>query len=425
MKLQERRAALETTKLQSRQIRLTAWLDELSASQPVFAELLSESPATQEERGYFHTLREICQQPDSWEQTALEVSIRLDDLRGSLAGCGSVVLTGSGSSEYAAACLHPLLQESLNMPAQSVGSGSILLHERSSLPPGPLCLVSLARSGNSPESAGVLELMLDIAPEVSHLIVTCNAEGQLASLAAEDPRLQLVVLDDSTNDRSLVMTSSFTNMVVAGRALAHLDDPAGYQSSASALADAARNLLRDYAGELRAIANGPFRKAVYLGSGCRHGAAREAALKLLEMLDGRLTSFAETCLGLRHGPMCAIDGATLVVCFLSSDPLRRAYETDLLDELQRKGIGWRRVIVGRDIPAELLMEGDLGVELQGVDSLADDDLALLDVLVSQLIGFFRCLGDGLKPDSPSTSGVISRVVNDFTVHRRGQEGQGA
>jgi hypothetical protein len=31
----------------------------------------------------------------------------------------------------------------------------------------------------------------------------------------------------------------------------------------------------------------------------------------------------------------------------------------------------------------------------------------------------------LKPDSPSTSGVISRVVNDFTVHRRNHEGQGA
>jgi tagatose-6-phosphate ketose/aldose isomerase len=226
------------------------------------------------------------------------------------------------------------------------------------------------------------------------------------------------VLDERTNDRSLVMTSSFTNMVMAGRALAFLDDPAGYRSSVNALAEAARHLLLNYAGKLRAIAQGPFRKAVYLGSGCRHGAAREGALKLLEMLDGRLTSFAETCLGLRHGPMCAIDGATLVVCFLSSDPLRRAYETDLLDELQRKGIGWRRVIVGKDIPPELLMEGDLGVELQGVANLADDDLAVLDVMVSQLIAFFRCMGDGLKPDSPSASGVISRVVNDFTVHRR-------
>jgi tagatose-6-phosphate ketose/aldose isomerase len=420
----ERTVALETTQSHSKPERLQSWLGNLSSHQAVFAGLLKESADTQKERGYFHTVHEICQQPCTWEQTAQEVSGRLADLRESVTGCASVVLTGSGSSEYAADCLHPMLQEVLRLPAQSIGSGSILLHERASLPPGPLCLVSLARSGNSPESAGVVELMLDIAPEVRHLILTCNAKGQLASLAAENARLKCVVLDESTNDRSLVMTSSFTNMVIAGRALAYMDDPAGYQSSVSALADAARHVLLDYAGELSTIAQGPFRKAVYLGSGCRYGAAREGALKLLEMLDGRLTSFAETSLGLRHGPMCAIDGATLVVCFLSSDPLRRAYEADLLDELQRKNIGWRRVIVGRDIPPELLMKGDLGVELQGVGSLADDDLAVLDVMVGQLIGLFRCMGDGLKPDSPSTSGVISRVVNNFTVHRRKSLEQG-
>jgi tagatose-6-phosphate ketose/aldose isomerase len=423
--LKERSVALENVKLHSKPERPASWSGELASHQPVFAELLRPAVAEQIRRGYFHTVQEICQQPDTWEQTAREVSARFADLRESLTGCGSVVLTGSGSSEYAAACLHPLLQEALGLPAQTVDSGSILLHERASLPPGPLCLISLARSGNSPESAGIVELLQAIAPEVRHLILTCNAEGQLAGLAAEDPRLREVVLDERTNDRSLVMTSSFTNMVIAGRALACLDQPQRYLANVNALARAARHILLDYAGELNAIANGPFRKAVYLGSGCRHGAAREAALKLLEMLDGRLTSFAETCLGLRHGPMCAIDGATLVVCFLSSDALRRSYETDLLDELQRKGIGWRRVIVGRDIPPELLLEGDLGVELRGVDELADDDLAVLDVMVGQLIGLFRCMGEGLKPDSPSASGVISRVVNDFTVHRRKEQEQDA
>ena len=425
MKLKKRSAALETTKLQPKPEPLESWLGDLSAGQPVFAELLKESAATQKERGYFHTIHEICQQPGTWEQTSLEVADRLDDLREALSGCDSIALTGSGSSEYAADCLHPMLQRVLHLPAQSIGSGNILLHERAALPPGPLCLISLARSGNSPESAGVVDLMLDIAPEVRHLILTCNANGQLARLAAQNPRLKCVVLDDSTNDRSLVMTSSFTNMVTAGRALAYLDDPAGYRASVSALAEAGRGVLLDYAGELQAIAQGPFHKAVYLGSGCRYGSAREAALKLLEMLDGRLTSFAETALGLRHGPMCAIDGATLVVCFLSSDPLRRAYETDLLDELRRKGIGWRKVIVGKDIPPELLSDGDLAVELKGVEGLADDELAVLDVMVGQLIGFFRCMADGLKPDSPSASGVISRVVNDFTVHRRKQQEQSA
>jgi len=416
---------LDTAKLQSTPERLASWFRELAGQQPVFADLFSPPLDGQLRRGYCHTLREICQQPDTWEQTAQEVAGRLDDLRAALEGCNSVVLTGSGSSEYAAACLHPLLQEALGLPAQTVDSGSILLHERAALPPGALCLISLARSGDSPESTGIVELMQAIAPEVRHLVLTCNAHGQLAGLAAENPRIQQIVLDEATNDRSLVMTSSFTNMVIAGRALAALDDPRRYVAETEALSNAARYLLREYAGALHTIANGPFRKAVYLGSGCRHGAARESALKLLEMLDGRLASFAETCLGLRHGPMCAIDDATLVVCFLSSDPLRRSYETDLLDELQRKGIGWQRVIVGCGIPPELLLAGDVGVELRGACELADDDLAVLDVLVGQLIGLFRCIGEGMKPDSPSESGVISRVVNDFTVHRRREQERGA
>jgi len=38
--------------------------------------------------------------------------------------------------------------------------------------------------------------------------------------------------------------------------------------------------------------------------------------------------------------------------------------------------------------------------------------------VGQLLAFFRCLSAGLRPDSPSDDGVISRVVGDFAIHRR-------
>ena len=60
---------------------------------------------------------------------------------------------------------------------------------------------------------------------------------------------------------------------------------------------------------------------------------------MLEMTDGRVKTFPETYLGLRHGPMCAIDDDALVVCFLASDPVARAYEVDLVRELDRKKLG--------------------------------------------------------------------------------------
>jgi len=50
------------------------------------------------------------------------------------------------------------------------------------------------------------------------------------------------------------------------------------------------------------------------------------------------------------------------------------------------------------------------------EHLGDDNLPVLDVIVGQLLAFFRCLQEGLRPDSPSESGVIHRVVQGFTLH---------
>ena len=38
-------------------------------------------------------------------------------------------------------------------------------------------MVSLARSGDSPESGGALSLLLALEPEIRHLVLTCNEAG--------------------------------------------------------------------------------------------------------------------------------------------------------------------------------------------------------------------------------------------------------
>jgi len=227
-----------------------------------------------------------------------------------------------------------------------------------------------------------------------------------------------VVLDERTNDRSLVMTSSFTNMVLAGRLLALTRDAAGYRARVSALARQAADMLLGPADALARIARSEYRTAVYLGSGNRYGAAREAALKMLEMTGGRVKTFPETYLGLRHGPMCAIDDGALVVCFLSSDPVIRAYEVDLVRELNQKKLGAQKVLVGPGASADIVSPGDVVIDPPGLAGIADEDAPVLDVLVGQILAFFRCLHIGLRPDAPSDEGVISRVVGDFAIHRR-------
>lgn len=391
------------------------WLTTLASLEP-WRELLEPAPEQREAAGYGHTLAEICQQPETWTATARQVIEARAGLVEPLKDSQWLVITGSGSSQYAGECIHPALQVDLGIPALTLGGGWLLVEGTRAVPPArPGLLVSLARSGDSPESGGVAELFLGAEPRVKHLIVTCNARGRLASCFSGDPRVMVLLLDDRTNDRSLVMTSSFTNMVIAARALGFLGDPGAFEKLVDGLASAAKLLLLNQAGVLAGVARGSFKKAVYLASGCRFGAARECALKMLEMNSGRIPTMPETYLGVRHGPMCVIDRETLVVCFLDSNPLARRYEEDLVTEINRKGLGARKLIVGANIPSALLTGDDVALEIPGAAALGDANVPVLDVMVGQLLAFFRCLAGGLRPDKPVT-GIINRVVDSFTVY---------
>jgi tagatose-6-phosphate ketose/aldose isomerase len=401
-----------------------SWLAVLAERVPAFS-LLSASEDEQQQRGYRHTLREILQQPVTWLETAAGLGPRLALVQRNLdwvlgnGAPGAIILTGSGSSVYAGECLAPALQSRLGLTVRAVAGGEILIDPAAWLAArGSSLVVSFARSGNSPESCGVLDTVLEAAPEVRHLVITCNRQGRLATSYGNDPRVSTLVLDDKTCDRSLVMTSSFTNMVLAGQALGATRSFAAYEKEAMNLAEAAAEILVEHGDALRAVAESDFRSAVFLGTGCRFGSAREGALKMLEMTSGGVPTFPETYLGLRHGPMCAVDDRTLVVCFLARDPVTRAYEMDLIRELSRKRLGVRRVIVGADVPDELRVAGDLVVDTASMAEASDEAAPVLDVLVGQVLAFFRCLSMGLHPDVPSAAGVINRVGEGFVIHGR-------
>jgi tagatose-6-phosphate ketose/aldose isomerase len=388
--------------------------------------LLEPSPDVQLAKGYGNTLREIYQQPVTWRETA-RAMVEIREVLGATlveAGIpdrgGSIVITGSGSSLYAAECLSLPLQEALRVSVSAVPAGLVLTHARGCLPMDrPGLLLSLARSGDSPESRAIVDLALETAPQVRHLVITCNPKGALATVYGQVSAVRTVVLDEKTNDRSLVMTSSFTNMVLAGRALGVLRSLDRYVSGVDVVADAGAGILRSGADALARAARGEFHSVVYLGSGCILGAAHEAALKMLEMTGGQVWTLAESYLGLRHGPMSALREDSLVVAFLSSSPVARAYELDLLRELARKQLGARRVVVGAEIPSEALPgPEDVAIECPVPDASCDAELVVLDVLAGQLLAFFRCLHMGLHPDSPSANGVISRVVDSFEIHGR-------
>ena len=395
------------------------WLATLAANPP-FDELLSVPEPERRARGYGDTLREICQQPLTWPRTAELMASATGRIREALVAggvadrTGGVVLTGSGSSFFGCECAAAPLQETLGVVVRAVAAGAILTHPNAVLPPsGPFLAVSLARSGDSPESAAVVERLLG-RREVAQVLITCNAEGALARRFGAAPRVASVVLPPETNDRSLVMTSSFTNLVLAAGALSRAGE--ALRASAARVAAAGRAVLSRTASALASAARRSFSSAVFLGGGARLGSAHEAALKMLESTSGRVVTLSDSFLGLRHGPMAAVAPDTLVVAFLSADPVARAFERDVLLELRRKGLGRWTVLVGDRIPADLASgREDVRVDAGHDGPLDDAELTLIDALTGQLLAFFRCLHLGGRPDSPS-SGAIRRVVESFEIH---------
>ena len=393
------------------------WQRALTNSQAKAAELFGRPESEQTRLGYFHTLREICQQPWTWLRTCERMTASREILRDHLRGIQSLALTGSGSSEYAAECVRLALQNELGIYTESVSGGALLMYGGKVLPPGrPGLLVSVARSGDSPESGGVIELLLDAEPKIRHLVVTCNEQGRLAKSWTDKQNVRVVTLPPETHDKSLVMTSSFTNLLLAARFLGMLEKQEQYRDICIRLSHITDVMIRSYFDTFARIAAAGFRRAVFLGSGSRFAASREAALKMLEMTAGRVTTLSETFLGFRHGPMSYVQDDTLIVCHLSCDPMLRAYELDLLRELNRKRLGLLKVIIGEGVPDSVVRVNDQVIECPGLNKLGSEDDVVVHVVAAQLLAFFRCMEVGLRPDSPSEDGVISRVVEKFPLH---------
>jgi len=389
--------------------------------------LLDLSQQEKVERGLEHTPREIWQQPDTWSKTYERCGAMRGDLETMLrpAGIGrgataspTVYLVGAGTSDYTGRALAPLLRRRWGCDVWAVPSTTLLTDfEDFHLAGRDYLWISFSRSGDSPEGAALLERALEQHRGIRHVVITCNPQGKMAQLCARhSDRALAMVLDDAVNDRGLAMTSSFSNMVLAAQCVAHLEDFGKFGESVALMAEAGRQFLPAAAEAAAAITMLGCTRACFVGSGALRAVADECALKVVELSAGKVTTLAETPLGLRHGPISSVDGQTVFVAFLSSEPRRRGYELDLLREIDRKRLGRVRAVVSAQ-------------ELDGADSLADFFLMLtgakdlpdllrpvLDVILGQLLGLFASMRCGLKPDQPSPNGTITRVVQPIKLY---------
>lgn len=388
--------------------------------------MLNLAPAEKLSRGLEHTPHEIAQQPDTWAGTFRALESKLPKIQQFLtrSGIGApadqrpiVFLIGAGTSDYIGHSLHHLLRARWQCEVLPVASTSLLTNFSDYILNGQRYLwISFSRSGDSPEGVAVLERAMAEHPNISHLLVSCNERGKMYLDMQGRENCLAITLDDAVNDRSLAMTSSFTNMVLTGQILAHAWSREEYQPVLDSLVASGRALLPRAASLASELVQENYQQACFVGSGLLAGTAKESALKVLELTAGKVQTMSQATLALRHGPMAALQHHTLFVSLVSSQPQRRKYEIDLLREIGAKELVATRVAVSLDNPESLQADAEK-ILTPGIDAaVADSYRPVLDVLFGQLLGLFASLHHGLKPDHPSPSGAISRVVQSFGIY---------
>jgi fructoselysine-6-P-deglycase FrlB-like protein/predicted NBD/HSP70 family sugar kinase len=350
------------------------------------------------------TWSEIMRQPRIWNSVGPGLSEEASAIRDWIRdrGVEEIWFCGAGTSSFIGDSLSAYLGgQRTDIRYVSIPTTELVAHPQRLLKAGARrLLVSFGRSGNSPETIATLDLLKQA--DVDGLHITCNPQGALAS--AVGPRQRALVLPPETHDAAFAMTSSYSTMLLY--ALACLDSLPiqDIGTVLRGLAEAGQTLLaqgQKIAAELR-----PPQRVVFLGGGELLGAARECALKVLELTAGKVAAFWESPLGFRHGPKSLMDEHTRVIVLLSADDYAQQYDLDLVEELRRQYAAEQVLTVGPEGTQANL----------SFSRVAQGWGVPLYVIPGQLLALYWSTRLGLQVDNPFPEGRLSRVVNGVTIY---------
>jgi glutamine---fructose-6-phosphate transaminase (isomerizing) len=333
------------------------------------------------------TFNEIRSQADSWDGTMARVDRISDRLKKLIQGVEEVVFAGCGSALNVSFAVSPYFQEILGLTCRAVHSSDLVLNpdmfinsKRSTL------AIVYSRSGSTTESAMAVRKAKDRGCRT--LAIVCFADSPMAREADE-----AIVLEEAV-EKSVTTTRSLTSMVLAGNYLAAVcRDNRPLCESYKTLPGKAREMMSRFEEEGKKLSENPnLKKYAFLGSGTYYGLAREAQLKIKEMV--LLPSDSYISLDYQHGPMSNVDSGMLVTILVSD--AGRDYDLSLAGKMKELG-GTVLVIcdkggAGFSGKADFLVELDTG--------LGDGVRNILYMPVLQFMAAYKSLATGNDPDNP-------------------------
>ncbi len=367
-----------------------------------------------------YTKTEILQQPDLWLKTFEVVYNKKEAIKKHLlqflnSANNEVIFTGAGSSFFVAEMIAGIFQKNTNTTARAVQTTELVTHPTHYINVfKKILLVSIARSGNSPESVAAVKNADLISDNIYNFIITCNANGQLANIETKNKKF-VFVLPDEANDKSLAMTSSVTSMTLVGILISKIDDINFYKQDLITASQYIRSFFEKYQQTIKNLSNLEFQRAVFLGSGSLVGTAREAHLKLQELTDGFVIGKFDSFMGFRHGPKAVVNNKTLLVYLSSNDTYVQAYENDLINSIAKEQNPLHTLLITEEKNNNVIVDTQIYFS-ETNKKISEDLLSICNIVPVQLLSYYKSLNIGLDPDSPSISGAIHRVVQGVTIY---------
>lgn len=368
------------------------------------------------------TTREIKQQPQIWQEalaTYMEKEAKIQDFLSDIQAHHSrvkVIFTGAGTSAYVGETAVPQLNSSKTdgpWEFQAAPTTDIVVNPQAYFKADePTLLVSFARSGNSPESVATVALAKQIVNDLYQITITCAKDGKLAVAAEGDDKNLLLLQPELSNDQGFAMTGSFSSMYLT--TLLIFDNHRLEEKTAwvNQMIHLSQGIFQREAA-IQALVDQEVERVIYLGSGPFFGLAHETQLKILELTAGRKATMYESVLGFRHGPKSLINENTAIIMYQSSSEYTHKYDLDLLEEVGHDHIAKLVVAVGQDVP-QVDNVTFFGFEVDG--QVPDGYLVFPYLLFGQIYALLSSVQVENKPDTPSPTGTVNRVVKGVTIY---------
>lgn len=371
--------------------------------------------------GATYTATEIRQQPKLWLETYNivkdnENSIK-DFFNRRLKPNTRIILTGAGTSDYVGDTVYLYLAKKMKLRVEAIATTDLVSNPYEFIEEDtPTILVSYARSGNSPESVGAYDVFEENVKDISQLVITCNANGELAKKAKGSDENLCLLMPELSNDKSFAMTSSFSCMLLATILAFDIENIEENKTYVDIVVNQGNEILDNKWNEAKELVDIDAERIVYLGSGPLKGLAQEMALKNLELTSGKKVTVCESVLGFRHGPKSIINDNTLVIFMNSNNEYTNLYDMDLIREISGDNGEHKLAVISYKKNEEL---NDLCTKYIEIDGQAVPEIFTVFnyMLFGQIFGLFSSLKLGISPDNPRPDGTVNRVVKGVVIHK--------